>query len=668
MIQAEIAPCRSIAGNTISRTFANTRSSDQPRADEMQQRLMLRRHPRRRRHPLGSSPPGDRLCLKPTRRPATELHYFQRVPFSIGAVHGTHASGQAIVFFVALAADYDGTLARDGAVDSATIEALEEIKSSGRKLLLVTGRDLPDLQRAFPQLGLFDLVIAENGALLFNPAKKEEIALAEPPPPAFVVRLQEMGVAPLTVGRTIVATWEPNEKIVLDVIRELGFELHIIFNKGAVIVLPGNVNKAWGLKRALKRLCLSPHNVVGIGDAENDQVFLSACGCAVAVANALPSVKAKADLVVADHGAGVVELAHLLTSTDLRSLESSVPRSQPTVGVKENASRVRLSPFETMLITGSSGAGKSTVVTALLEQIHDLGFQFCVVDPEGDYSEFPDAVVVGDARQEPRISELTRLLTKPEVSVVANLLAIDPAERPRFLAKFLPEIAKLRSETGRPHWIVLDEAHHCLPAKWHPAPITLPTELPAAIAVTVHPDEVAREFLDLVSTVIGVGDGAIAAIEKFCKVTARPIPGPPSPPLVTGSALILARGVLDPVTPTKPKERQKRHARKYAEGELGEDRSFYFRGPKGALNLRAHNLSTFLRLAEGVDDETWLFHLRSNDYSRWFRDAIKDDDLASEASGVEADASLSAHESRLRIKELVDRRYTTPSKASGRSD
>ena len=570
------------------------------------------------------------------------------------------------MFFVALAADYDGTLARDGEVDSATIEALEEIKRSGRKLLLVTGRNLPDLQRAFPQLGLFDLVVAENGALLFNPAKKEEIPLAEPPPPAFVRRLQEMGVAPLTVGRIIVATWEPNEKIVLDVIRELGFELHIIFNKGAVIVLPGHVNKAWGLKRALKGLCLSPHNVVGIGDAENDQVFLSTCGCAVAVANALPSVKAKADLVVADHGAGVVELAQLLMRTDLRSLK--VPRSQPTVGVKDNASPVRLSPFETMLITGSSGAGKSTVVTALLEQIHELGFQFCVVDPEGDYSEFPDAVVVGDARQEPRISELTRLLTKPEISVVANLLAIDPEERPRFLAKFLPEIAKLRSETGRPHWIVLDEAHHCLPAKWRPAPITLPAELSAAIAVTVHPDEVAREFLDLVSTVIGVGNGAVAAIEKFCKITARPIPGPPSPPIVAGSALILARGVLNQVIPTKPKERQKRHARKYAEGELGEDRSFYFQGPKGALNLRAHNLSTFLQLAEGVDDETWLFHLRSNDYSRWLRDAIKDDDLASEAFGVEADASLSAHESRLRIKELVDRRYTTPSKASDRSD
>jgi len=571
------------------------------------------------------------------------------------------------VFFVALATDYDGTLAQDGAVDSATIEALEEVKRSGRKLLLVTGRDLPDLRRAFPQVALFDLVIAENGALLFNPANKEETLLAEPPPAAFVDRLQQLGVAPLTVGRCIVSTWEPNEKVVLDAIRELGLELHIVFNKGAVMVLPGNVNKAWGLKRALKPLCLSPHNVVGICDAENDQVFLSRCGCAVAVANALPSVKAKADLVVADHGAGVVELARLLTGTDLQALGGSVPRSQPIVGVKEDGSRIHLSPFQTVLITGSSGSGKSTIVTALLEQIRDLGFQFCVVDPEGDYSEFPDAVVVGDARQEPRISEIARLLMKPEVSVAANLLAIDPVERPLFLARFLPEIAKLRSETGRPHWIVFDEAHHCLPAKWDPAPVTLPTELPAAIAVTVHPDEIAREFLDLVSTVIGVGDGAIAAIEKYCNATARPVPGP-SPQPAAEQALILAHGVLDTLTPTKPKERQKRHARKYAEGELPENRSFFFRGAKGALNLRAHNLSTFLRLAEGVDDETWLFHLRRGDYSRWFRDGIKDDDLASEVFGVEADTSLSPHESRARIKEFVDCRYTAPSKASHRSE
>jgi hydroxymethylpyrimidine pyrophosphatase-like HAD family hydrolase/energy-coupling factor transporter ATP-binding protein EcfA2 len=568
------------------------------------------------------------------------------------------------VFFVALATDYDGTLAHNGRVDAATVEGLKEVKRSGRKLILVTGRDLPDLQRAFPELELFDLVVAENGALLFNPAKKEETALAEPPSAAFVQRLQDLGVSPLAVGRTIVATWEPNQTVVLQAIHDLALELHIIFNKGAVMVLPSNINKAWGLRRALKRLCLSQHNVVGIGDAENDQAFLSACGCAVAVENALPSVKAKADLIVADHGAGVVELARLLTETDLRLPEARVPRRQPLLGVRADGSTLSLSPFETTLITGSSGAGKSTIVTALLEQMRDLSFQFCVVDPEGDYSELPDAVVVGDARQEPRMSEVKGLLAKPDVSSVVNLLAIDAAERPRFLARFLPEIAKLRAETGRPHWIVIDETHHCLPAKWDPAPITLPKHLPAAIAVTVHPEEISRDFLEAVSTVVGVGDGSLAAIAKFCRATGRDPPRTDLPHLEQDQVHVWTRGGgIEVVTVTKPKERQKRHARKYAEGELGEDRSFYFRGPEAALNLRAQNLSTFLQMAVGVDDKTWLHHLRAGEYSRWFRQAIKDDDLASEAQAVESDNSLSARDSRSRIKEMIDRRYTAPSKA-----
>jgi hydroxymethylpyrimidine pyrophosphatase-like HAD family hydrolase len=566
------------------------------------------------------------------------------------------------VFFVALVTDYDGTLARHGRVDEPTIKCLQEVRRSGRKLILVTGRDLPDLQRSFPELDLFDLIVAENGALLFNPAKKEETPLAESPSAAFVARLRELGVSPLSVGRTIVATWEPHEKIVLEVIRELALELHIIFNKGAVMVLPGNVNKAWGLKRALKVLCLSLHNVVGIGDAENDQAFLSACGCAVAVANALPSVKAKADMVVADHGAGVAELTRLLVDSDLRAAGLDVPRMRPLLGTGANNNPIRVSPFETILITGSSGAGKSTVVTALLEQIRDLSYQFCVVDPEGDYSEFADAVMVGDSRQEPRLAEVMNLLAKPDVSVVVNLLAIDPQERPRFLAKFLPEIAKLRSETGRPHWVILDEAHHCLPAEWDPAPLTLPREFPAAIAVTVHPEAVAPHFLEAVTTVVGVGDGSLAAIERFCKATGRPLPDDP-PELKAGQVHVLGRdGTIEAITPRKPKDKQKRHARKYAEGDLGEDKSFWFRGPERTLRLRAQNLSTFLQMGEGVDDRTWLHHLRADEYSRWFRDAIKDDDLAAEAAAVEADQSLSAHESRLRIKDMIQRRYTAPAK------
>jgi len=567
------------------------------------------------------------------------------------------------VFFVALATDYDGTLALHGKVDAATCAALEEVRQSGRKLILVTGRDLPDLQRVFDRLDLFDLVVAENGALLFDPARKEEVTLCDPPPPLLVARLKDSNVSPLVVGRAIIATWEPNETIVLQAIRDLGLEQHIIFNKGAVMVLPSDVNKASGLKCALERLKLSAHNVVGIGDAENDQAFLGNCGRAVAVDNALPTVKERADFVVADHGAGVIELARLLVDDDLAQAPRRASRKGATLGTAPDGAPVAVSPFETVLVAGSSGAGKSTVVTALLEQMRELGFQFCVIDPEGDYAEMRDTVVIGDGKQLPRIPEVMDLLDKPGNSVVVNLLALDPHDRPAFLAKLLPELSKLRVETGRPHWIVIDEVHHCLPAKWDPAPIALPRELPAVVAVTVHPEQVAPDFLALVSSVVGVGDGARQAIEKFCSATGQRAPALPGG-LQKGHLLLRrADGSVQVLKASAPKEKQQRHIRKYAEGELGEDKSFYFRGPDGKLNLRAQNLGIFLQLAAGVDDETWLHHLRQGGYSQWLAEAIKDDELADEVSLIETDASLSAKDSRERVKELIERRYTAPAKA-----
>jgi HAD superfamily hydrolase (TIGR01484 family) len=110
-----------------------------------------------------------------------------------------------------------------------------------------------------------------------------------------------------------VATWHPNETVVLETIAELGLELQVIFNKGAVMVLPSGVNKATGLAAALHELDLSRHNVVGVGDAENDHAFLALCECSVAVANALPALAERCDLVTAaERGAGVEELAALL--------------------------------------------------------------------------------------------------------------------------------------------------------------------------------------------------------------------------------------------------------------------------------------------------------------------------------------------------------------------
>jgi hypothetical protein len=114
------------------------------------------------------------------------------------------------------------------------------------------------------------------------------------------------------------------------------------------------------------------------------------------------------------------------------------------------------------------------------------------------------------------------------------------------------------------------------------------------------------------------------------------------------------------VSTIEPDRDRQRHRRKYAEGELGEGESFYFRGPGGALNLRAQNLVLFVQLAEGVDDRTWTHHLRAGDYSRWLREQVKDDELADEVSNIERDKRLSPSESRSQIKEAIARRYTGP--------
>jgi hypothetical protein len=223
--------------------------------------------------------------------------------------------------YVALASDYDGTLAEDGHVSTQALEALERVRDSGRRLVLVTGRELDDLLRVFPRIGLFDRVAAENGALLYRPDTGEERLLGARPPDVFVEELRRRGVEGISVGRVIVATWEPYETTVLETIRDLGLELQVIFNKGAVMVLPEGVNKATGLVAALDDLGLSPHNTVGVGDAENDHAFLNLCGCAVAVANALPSLKERVDWVTdRPRGEGVQEVIEHLLDDDLASL------------------------------------------------------------------------------------------------------------------------------------------------------------------------------------------------------------------------------------------------------------------------------------------------------------------------------------------------------------
>jgi HAD superfamily hydrolase (TIGR01484 family) len=563
----------------------------------------------------------------------------------------------------ALACDYDGTLARHGRVDEATIAALTRAQASGRRLLLVTGRLLPELLEVFPEAARFDHIVAENGALLYHPQTGETKDLGPPFDRKFVAELERRGVSRIATGRVIVATWRPFEKAVLETIRELGLELQVIFNKGAVMVLPSGINKATGLMAALSELGLSARNVVGVGDAENDHAFLSSCECGVAVANALPTLKERADVVTTrDHGEGVQEIIEQLLANDLAVYESRLVRHRVELGTTAEGEEIALPGYgSSLLVAGTSGAGKSTFATGVMERMLEKKAQIVVIDPEGDYSQVEGLAALGNAQSPLALDEAMEILRRPDQSLSLNLLGIGLASRPEFFGKLWLRLNELRAAVGRPHWIIVDEAHHVLPQVRRPEPEVLPSSLSGVVWITVHPESLSRAVLSRVDRAVAIGNQPARTLVCIAEAHGLPPPLESAEDLPPGEAIFWQLEEQRPrrFRTVKPRSERRRHVRKYAAGELPQDRSFYFRGPAAKLNLRAANLMTFLELADGVDDETWLFHLRRGEYSKWFQSNIKDDELAEEAARIEAESD-DPTESRARFREIVTRRYTLP--------
>jgi hydroxymethylpyrimidine pyrophosphatase-like HAD family hydrolase len=574
--------------------------------------------------------------------------------------------------YVCLACDFDGTLATNGVVGEEVMQALARVTNSGRHLVLVTGRRLEDLLLVFPHVNLFDYLVLENGAVLYQPATRVARLLAEPPPHQFIEMLNARGVTPVDLGRVVVATWHPQERKVLEVVQELGLDLHISFNKGAVMVLPPGINKGSGLAAALRELGLSKHNVVGIGDAENDHAMLAACECAVAVANALAMVKEYADVTVSkDHGQGVVELIDTLLSTDLGDYQQLLKRHGIALGTTCNngGAPVTISAYNyRVLIAGPSQSGKSTVTMSLLEQFASAGYQYCVIDPEGEYDRAPRAVTIGNEHYPPDIEDIVRVLDNPDDNVVVNLLAVTLTERAELLARIFTSIQNLRRMRGRPHWIVIDEAHHMLHPYWDQTFEPIWHEPGAVVVVTIDPSEISQTVLAGVDLAIAVGPDPQRTLGTFAARVERSLPEMSPVSLGWGEALAWFKGEggspLKMRVVSSPVDRH-RHLRKYSEGDLGRKRSFYFTGPEGRMNIKCQNLFLFMQIGEGIDDATWLFHLRRGDYSAWFDQVIKDQALADETAKVEQDWDLPACDSRAKIKQLIERRYTLPARLLG---
>jgi hypothetical protein len=271
-------------------------------------------------------------------------------------------------------------------------------------------------------------------------------------------------------------------------------------------------------------------------------------------------------------------------------------------------------------------------------------------------------VTLGNQERAASVHEVLAVLDDPTMNVNVNLLGIPLSQRPEYFGHLFPRLHAMRTRTGRPHWIVLDEAHHMLPANWGHLGKALPREVGETILITVHPEHLAPTTLALVDAVVAVGPSPVKTLKAFAGATGRKLAFNEELLHKPGHAIAWFPGRGDAPFYMKiipGRTERLRHLRKYAEGNMRHN-SFYFRGLHGRHNILAQNLAIFSQIAAGIDEETWLFHLYRGDYSHWFRKSVKDKELADQTAQIERRRYLKPAETRELVRSLIESRYTLP--------
>lgn len=549
----------------------------------------------------------------------------------------------------AIAVDYDGTIAQHGVFDPEVRQAVAEVRRRGIIVALVTGRRLADLRRVALDLSCFDVIVAENGAVIDFPATGRHTNLTHPPSPAFLAALRSRDVS-FDVGESIVEADAAAAPQLLDAIRSLELPLTLAFNRGRAMVLPPAVAKSTGLRQAMHALRVSLHNTLGIGDAENDHDLLEVCEAGAAVEWGSPALCAVADDVI--RGTPVRAVADYLrhVSRQPRLSAAQMGRRRLLLGHEHDGTPVSLAVRgRTIIVAGEPGTGKSWLAGLICEQSILQGYAVCIVDPEGDYrtlDALPGVVTLGGDDPPPGPRELARTLRYADVSAVIDLSKLTHQEKLDYVATLMPMLAALRRRTGVPHKILLDEAHYFLPDAQYARVID--PALAGYIVVTYRLSSLPaalRTTGDVVALVTREGDSAeVAAIRGMC----RPPPDAQAAQdvlghLATNEAALLpgadeAHGRLRRFTIAPRLTAHVRHRTKYLDMPVGERQAFVFdaRPP----HQRARSLKEFVERLGELPAGHLAGHLERHDFSRWLHDVFRDRPLAAHVAVLESRAGV----------------------------
>jgi hydroxymethylpyrimidine pyrophosphatase-like HAD family hydrolase len=546
--------------------------------------------------------------------------------------------------FSVLAIDYDGTIAQEGKLDPDVRASIEEARTRGIVLVLVTGRSLLDLRQVAGDLDIFDAVIAENGAVLAFPGGRTRV-LGRPPPPALLDELCRLKVD-FSIGECVLAADAGAAPRILAAVQKLECPLVLVFNRSRVMLLPQGISKATGLREALDTLRLSLHNCIAIGDAENDYQLLEACEIGVAVGRGSQSLREVADDVLTGEGPAAVAdyIRRVIENTRLPRSEAAhrrVSLGQTADGqVLEMAIHGRI-----LLIAGDPRSGKSWVTGLICEQLILQGYCLCIIDPEGDYSPLealPSVVVFGGGEPPPRLSDVARALRYPDISVIIDLSHATQPEKVDYLRALLPMVARLRRDTGQPHWIVVDEAHYFL----HESDFRqqMDIELAGYMLVTYRVSNLYPDLLKEVESIVVTQITASREAQVLATMYGHPGEGSEWESLLSGLTIDEAAVLLRVNAPERKLQKfivagrltpHVRHRSKYLEVPMQRHRGFVFTCNNKPFGNAARTLKEFVILLERAPEASLDGHARRSDFSHWIGDVFGDQPLAAAIRKVE---------------------------------
>lgn len=543
----------------------------------------------------------------------------------------------------ALALDYDGTIAVNGAFDAGVRDAIADARRRGIAAVLVTGRRLAELRQAAGDLTCFDAVVGENGAVIEFPVYGRRIVLASAPASSVLVELGRRGV-PYVAGECVVEMDAHFAPAALDVIQALEQPLILAFNRGRLMVLPQSIGKSTGLRHALHALRISVHNTIGIGDAENDHDLLNACEVGAAVSWGSAALRAAADEIVEGAGPPAVEEYIRRVSRLPRLPAPRSGRRRLVLGCDNANEEVSLAVRgRPILIAGEPGTGKSWLAGLICEQAILQGYCLSIIDPEGDYQALealPGVIVLGGDDPPPRAREVTRAIRNPEMTIVVDLSKMPHGEKREYVRRLLPMLATLRRHAGLPHKIVLDEAHYFLGGA-SPDDLLEP-ELNDYVFVTYRISMLPPAIRQAADVVVIVTRETDTIEAKTLATMCRPCTST-SPDmfrdLSTMEAALLpgtdeAGGRFRRFQLAPRLTSHVRHRSKYLDMPVLDTEAFVFTDD-GRPSARAHTLKELIGLLAATPADRLSGHLRRHDFSAWIEGVFRDRPLAKHLRGVE---------------------------------